>query len=167
MSTNKLDLLYFTNNQARKQIHSDEKQIEEKEINKSDIKFYRKRILQLTKDLLRGKKMSNIINGSFDAYIDTAIKSFKFEDEAELLQAEFKDLEEKKKKNKTSTEFKSSESDKFMMKDLKNKKNDNIKNFAIIKTKKKKEKLITPIQRKFDLKTDVLKNKGVKKKKSN
>ena len=111
--------------------------------------------------------MSNIINGSFDAYIDTAIKSFKFEDEAELLQAEFKDLEEKKKKNKTSTEFKSSESDKFMMKDLKNKKNDNIKNFAIIKTKKKKEKLITPIQRKFDLKTDVLKNKGVKKKKSN
>ena len=152
MSTNKLDLLYFTNNQARKQIHSDEKQIEEKEINKSDIKFYRKRILQLTKDLLRGKKMSNIINGSFDAYIDTAIKSFKFEDEAELLQAEFKDLEEKKKKNKTSTEFKSSESDKFMMKDLKNKKNDNIKNFAIIKTKKKKEKLITPIQRKFDLK---------------
>ena len=167
MSTNKLDLLYFTNNQARKQIHSDEKQIEEKEINKSDIKFYRKRILQLTKDLLRGKKMSNIINGSFDAYIDTAIKSFKFEDEAELLQAEFKDLEEKKKKNKTSTEFKSSESDKFMMKDLKNKKNDNIKNFAIIKTKKNKEKLITPIQRKFDLKTDVLKNKGVKKKKSN
>jgi len=167
MSTNKLDLLYFTNNQARKQIHSDEKQIEEKEINKSDIKFYRKRILQLTKDLLRGKKMSNIINGSFDAYIDTAIKSFKFEDEAELLQAEFKDLEEKKKKNKTSTEFKSSESDKFMMKDLKNKKNDNIKNFAIIKTKKTKEKLITPIQRKFDLKTDVLKNKGVKKKKSN
>lgn len=167
MSTNKLDLLYFTNNQARKQIHSDEKQIEEKEINKSDIKFYRKRILQLTKDLLRGKKMSNIINCSFDAYIDTAIKSFKFEDEAELLQAEFKDLEEKKKKNKTSTEFKSSESDKFMMKDLKNKKNDNIKNFAIIKTKKKKEKLITPIQRKFDLKTDVLKNKGVKKKKSN
>ena len=167
MSTNKLDLLYFTNNQARKQIHSDEKQIEEKEINKSDIKFYRKRILQLTKDLLRGKKMSNIINGSFDAYIDTAIKSFKFEVEAELLEAEFKDLEEKKKKNKTSTEFKSSESDKFMMKDLKNKKNDNIKNFAIIKTKKKKEKLITPIQRKFDLKTDVLKNKGVKKKKSN
>ena len=167
MSTNKLDLLYFTNNQARKQIHSDEKQIEEKEINKSDIKFYRKRILQLTKDLLRGKKMSNIINGSFDAYIDTAIKSFKFEDEAELLQAEFKDLEEKKKKNKTSTEFKSSESDKFMMKDLKNKKNDNIKNFAIIKTKKKKKKLKKPTQQKFDLKKDVLKNKGVKKKKSN
>ena len=57
------------------------------------------------------------------------------------------------------------ESDKLMMKDLKNKKNDTIKNFAIVKTKNKQEKIKTFTQKKIDLKTEELKNKGVKKKK--
>ena len=52
MATNKIDLMYFTNNSARRMI--DEKEEEkEKKLDKKDIKFYRKRILQLTKDLLR------------------------------------------------------------------------------------------------------------------
>ena len=164
MATNKIDLMYFTNNSARRMI--DEKdQEKEKKLDKKDIKFYRKRILQLTKDLLRGGKSSNIINESFTAFAETAIKSFKFEDEAEILQKEFEDLEEKKKASKGKKEFVSLESDKLMMKDLRNKKNDTIKNFAVVKTKKKKEKIKTPTQKKIDLKTEELKNKGVKKKK--
>ena len=64
MATNKIDLMYFTNNSARRMI--DEKEEEkEKKLDKKDIKFYRKRILQLTKDLLRGGKTTNIINESF------------------------------------------------------------------------------------------------------
>ncbi|RZD41970.1 MAG: hypothetical protein CXT73_04050 [Methanobacteriota archaeon] len=167
MLTNKIDLLYFTNSKARKTIHNNEEKKENKEIsiNKKDVKFYRKRILQLTKDLLRGTESSIIIKESFNAYINTAIKSFKFEDETEILQEEFKDLEEKKEKDKSNKEFKSIESDKLMMKDLKNKKKDNIKNFAIVKIKKKQENIKTPTQKKIDLKTEKLKNKGVKKKK--
>jgi len=166
MATNKIDLMYFTNNSARRMM--DEKEKEKKKqnkIDKKDVKFYRKRILQLTKDLLRGGKSSNIINESFNAFVETAIKSFKFQDEAEILQKEFEDLEEKKKASKGKKEFVSLESDKLMMKDLKNKKNDTIKNFAVVKTKKKKEKIKTPTQKKIDLKTEELKNKGVKKKK--
>lgn len=166
MATNKIDLMYFTNNSARRMM--DEKEKEKKKqnkIDKKDVKFYRKRILQLTKDLLRGGKSSNIINESFNAFVETAIKSFKFQDEAEILQKEFEDLEEKKKANKDEKEFVSLESDKLMMKDLRNKKNDTIKNFAVVKTKKKKEKIKTPTQKKIDLKTEELKNKGVKKKK--
>jgi len=164
MATNKIDLMYFTNNSARRMM--DEKdQGEEKKLDKKDIKFYRKRILQLTKDLLRGGKTSNIINESFTAFAETAIKSFKYDDEAEILQKEFEDLEEKKKASKGGKEFVSLESDKLMMKDLKNKKNDTIKNFAIVKTKKKQEKIKTFTQKKIDLKTEELKNKGVKKKK--
>ncbi len=166
MLTNKIDLLYFTNSKARKTIHNNEEKKENKEIsiNKKDVKFYRKRILQLTKDLLRGNENSIIIKESFHAYINTVIKSFKFQDETEILQEEFKDLEEKKK-NKCNKDFKSIESDKLMMKDLVNKKNDNIKNFAIVKTKKTKEKIKTPTQKNINLKTEKLKNKGVKKKK--
>ena len=95
----------------------------------------------------------------------SAIKSFKYQDESEILQKEFEDLEEKKKANKDEKEFVSLESDKLMMKDITNKKNDTIKNFAVVKTKKKKEKIKTPTQKKIDLKTEELKNKGVKKKK--
>ena len=166
MATNKIDLMYFTNNSARRMMDEKEKEKEKQnKIDKKDVKFYRKRILQLTKDLLRGGKSSNIINESFNAFVETAIKSFKFQDEAEILQKEFEDLEEKKKASKGKKEFVSLESDKLMMKDLKNKKNDTIKNFAVVKTKKKKEKIKTPTQKKIDLKTEELKNKGVKKKK--
>jgi hypothetical protein len=146
-------------------MHENEEMLEEEDIlNKKDVKFYRKRILQLTKDLLRGNENSSIIKDSFNAYINTVIKSFKFQDEAEILQEEFKDLEERKKQ-KCNKGFNSTESDKLMMKDLINKKKDNIKNFAIVKTKKNKEKMKTPTQKNINLKTEKLKNKGVKKKK--
>ena len=73
---------------------------------------------------------------------------------------------EKIKKENKGKKFESMDSDKLMMKVIKNKTNDNIKNFAIVTNKKKKEKLKTPKQKKIHLKTDKLKNKGVKKKKS-
>ena len=96
MATNDIDLMYFTNSNARKMMDEKKKKKEkQKKIDKKDIKFYRKRILQLTKDLLRGGKSSNIINESFNAFIETAIKSFKFQDEAEILQKEFEDYWEK------------------------------------------------------------------------
>ena len=82
------------------------------------------------------------------------------------MQEEYKDLERKKKTNNKIKEFKSIDSDKLMMKEIKNKTNDNIKNFAVVKNKKKKERMKTPTQKKIDLKTDKLKNKGIKKKKS-
>ena len=74
MATNKIDLMYFTNNSARRMI--DEKEEEkEKKLDKKDIKFYRKRILQLTKDLLRGGKTSNIINESITTLLNSLYKS--------------------------------------------------------------------------------------------
>ena len=165
MATNDIDLLYFSNTYGLKKL------IEKKEqkkiiINKEDKKFYKKRIIQLTKDLLKGKCDNNIINASFNAYIKTAIEDFKFIDKKEIIQEEYKDLEKKKKVNKKIEEFKLIDSDKLMMKEIKNKTNDNIKNFAVVKNKKKKDKMKTPKQKEINIKTDKLKNKGVKKKKS-
>jgi hypothetical protein len=164
MSTSDIDLLYFTNNNARKMM-VDKGDTRKNDINKTDKKFYRKRILQLTKELLKKEGKNNIINESFNAYIKTAIDFFQFIDKEEIMQEEYKDLEEKKRKD-SNKEFKSIDSDKLMMKEIKNKTKDNIKNFAIITNKKKKEKLKTPKQKEINLKTDKLKNKGVKKKKS-
>ena len=165
MATNDIDLLYFSNTYGLKKIAEKEEQKKDI-INKEDKKFYKKRIIQLTKDLLKGKGDNNIINASFNAYIKTAIEHFKFIDKKEIMQEEYKDLERKKKTNNKIKEFKSIDSDKLMMKEIKNKTNDNIKNFAVVKNKKKKERMKTPTQKKIDLKTDKLKNKGIKKKKS-
>ena len=165
MATNDIDLLYFSNTYGLKKIAEKEEQKKDI-INKEDKKFYKKRIIQLTKDLLKGKCDNNIINASFNAYIKTAIEHFKFIDKKEIIQEEYKDLEKKKKTNNKIGDFKSINSDKLIMKEVKNKTNDNIKNFAVVKNKKKKDKMKTPTQKKIDLKTDKLKNKGVKKKKS-
>ena len=115
ISINQIDLEYLTNYSYEHHFNKPKKN----DVYYDDLEFYKIRIFKLTKDLLRGNESSIIIKESFHAYINTAIKSFKFEDETEILQEEFKDLEEKKKKDKTNKEFKSIESDKLMMKDLK------------------------------------------------
>ena len=61
MATNKIDLMYFTNHQARKRINEKEEEDKNK-ISKEDKKFYKKRIIQLTKDLLKKECDNNIIN---------------------------------------------------------------------------------------------------------
>ena len=163
MSTSEIDLLYFTNNQTRRKMNEREEKNHDV-VSKEDKKFYRKRIIQLTKDLFKDKTDYNIINDSFDAYIKSVIDYFKFIDKKEIMQEEYKDLEKKTTANKKVKEYDSRESDKLMMKEVTMKTNDNIKNFALVTNKKKKDKLKTPKQKDINLKTDKLKNKGVKKK---
>ena len=91
MATNEIDLLYFTNNQARRKMVEKEEE-EKNKISKGDKKFYKKRIIQLTKDLLKKESDNNIINSSFNAYIKTAIDFFQFIDKKEIMQDEYKDL---------------------------------------------------------------------------
>ena len=61
-----------------------------------DIAFYRKRILNTTKDLLRKKSVNSAVDGSFIEYCNELIKYFKFIDKKEVLQEEYKNLKEKK-----------------------------------------------------------------------
>ena len=84
MATNDIDLFYFSNTYGLKKIAEKEEQKKDI-INKEDKKFYKKRIIQLTKDLLKGKGDNNIINASFNAYIKTAIEHFKFIDKKEII----------------------------------------------------------------------------------
>ena len=71
---NQIDLLYLTNPNLKIKYN---KQVE-KLIDEDDIKFYRKRILVMTKYLLRGEKINNTINSAFDNYVEQLIKYFKF-----------------------------------------------------------------------------------------
>ena len=61
-----------------------------------DIKFYRKRILLVTKNYLRGETLTNEITGAFDSYAEQLIKHFKFIDKTDMVQKEYKNANYKK-----------------------------------------------------------------------
>ena len=63
-------------------------------VNKEDLKFYRKRILQQTKNYLREGRLENSIDRAFDNYADKLIEYYKFIDKKEIIQKEYENMEE-------------------------------------------------------------------------
>jgi hypothetical protein len=57
-----------------------------------DIKFYRKRINQITKDMCRGEFIDETLKSIFINYTTTLIYYFKRLDEKDILQTEYNDL---------------------------------------------------------------------------
>ena len=89
-----VDLLYLTNPNFKLKYNKKFTKL----ISDEDLKFYRKRILQETKDMLRGGKINETINNAFEQYINELIKYYKFMDKQTIIQQEYKDLPKKKSK---------------------------------------------------------------------
>ena len=70
------DLLYLTNPNFKLKYNKEVTKI----VDSEDVKFYRKRILQDTKDLLRGNNITEDIQNMFDRFCDELIKYYKFTD---------------------------------------------------------------------------------------
>ena len=85
----KLDLLYLTNPNI---MHKYTKTQELNSIDKEEFKFYRKRILMLTKDYLRGHKENTTLDNVFNSYANSLIDYFKFIDKKEIIQEDYKNL---------------------------------------------------------------------------
>jgi len=63
--------------------------------NKSDIKFYRKRITALTKEMLKGDMPDNsYIKTIYDTYVNGLIKYFKMQDTTDIIQKQYADSAE-------------------------------------------------------------------------
>jgi len=161
LSGNKqIDFLYLTNpcildkyNRTRPE--------KTKIVTEEDVKFYRKRILGVTKNYLRGETLTNEITGAFDSYAEQLIKHFKFIDKTEMVQKEYKNLS--KKKSNPVVNFKLMNQNKLMMRDKKNTVK-TIKDFLPIVVKEKsKKKMIIPKQKIYDIKNPILRSKGLKK----
>jgi hypothetical protein len=144
-------------------------------INKKDKKFYRKRIFDLTKSLLINKdKPTDLfpdVKCAFDNYVKTCINYFKAIDNNDIIQDEYKYLEnvEEIMNEHLENEIDVSElnidskekADKLMMRSI------NIKptlNNFVQKIKIKSEEMIIPKQKEVNLKDPTLKIKGIKKK---
>ena len=61
---------------------------------KADVKFYKKRIIQLTKDMMKGEHITNSVNKSYNEYMKSCVAYLKFLDTKDILQEEYKDIPE-------------------------------------------------------------------------
>ena len=141
-----IDLLYLTNPNFKIKYNKEISKI----VDEEDIKFYRKRILQDTKQQLRGEVINEDIKNVFHLYANELIKHYKFIDKKELIQEEYKDLP--KKKQKKPKNFKLKNENELLMKKPEIVKK-TIKDFIpIIVKERKKKKMIIPKQKKYDIK---------------
>lgn len=161
-STTDIDLLYFSNKQLS-QKYNKTQEIENKNIvvSDEDREFYKKRVYQMTKELLRGKKINSMIDESFNEFLNITIKHLKFVDKKDIIQNDYKDI--KQKERKVDENFELMDKNKLMMKDKKNKKK-TIKEFVNIVNKKKQSKVFLPEKKVINLKSTELKEKGIKSK---
>ena len=89
-----VDLLYLTNPNFKLKYNKQIKKL----VNEEDLKFYRKRVLQETKDMLRGNRITTVIDNAFENFVNELIKHYKFIDKKQIIQNEYKDLSERKSK---------------------------------------------------------------------
>ena len=154
-----LDLLYLTNPNFKIKYNEPVSNI-----NKEEIKFYRKRILQTTKDFLRGNNLNPLIDSLFEEYSNQLIQHYKFIDKKDIIQKEYDNI-----KNKTTSKadnFKLEENNKLIMKASEPPKK-TIKDFMPIVVKpKKNKKIIIPKLKDYKLKDPENRIKGLKKEKS-
>jgi hypothetical protein len=145
-------------------------------INKKDKKFYRRRILSLTKDLLSKEETEIVVSPdikyAFDNLVKTCVSYFKILDRNDIIQEDFNDFnkgineEIKEEKELSETEqFLKEENEKLLMRSVKLSTH-SLDNFIKIKMTKQAEELIIPQQKEINLKDPILKNKGVNKKKN-
>ena len=167
MDTEKVTLTYLTN-----PIYNlDEKKTStikcEPSISKNEIKFYRKRINALSRNLMKGEVANDNVKAAHDDFIKVAIEYFKFIDTEEILQTEYdgcdKDVDAI---SDAAKEFSIEEANDCIL--SKQEPSNTLDNYVTIKTIKTSQtdgKIKHPQRRKINLHSEELRYKGVKSKK--
>jgi len=154
-----MDLLYLTNDRMRTRVGN-----LNNGVNKEELKFYRKRILQQTKNYLREARLESSIDRAFDNYADKLIEYYKFIDKKEMIQKEYEDMKDSPKKKIKDMNI--MEENKKMMKEVEPHVK-TIKDFINVVTEKPKKKRVIPKLKEYNLKKEELRIKGLVKEKSN
>jgi hypothetical protein len=143
-----------------------------------DVKFYRKRIYYLTKEMLLSKEQPMHIlpevKIAFDNYAKTCINYFKVIDRNDIIQEDYKEfyqepieineLNEDKVLNESELLNKKEDANNYLMRQIKVKKN-SLDRF-VKKTSNNPKEIILPKQKNINLKDPSLKNKGIIEKKN-
>lgn len=154
-----IDLLYLTNDRVRARVEN-----LDNGVNKEELKFYRKRILQQTKNYLREGRLENSIDRAFDNFADKLIEYYKFIDKKEIIQKEYEDMKDSPKKKIKDMNI--LEENKKMMREVEPPIK-TIKDFVSVVSEKPKKKRVIPKLKEYNLKKEELRIKGLVKEKSN
>jgi hypothetical protein len=141
------------------------------ENNKHDKRFYRKRILQLAKDMLINTPEDTLPSDvifAFENFVKMCIPYFKIVDKTDIIQNEYDTVDLLNIVSNTDSEgtdtYNVELSNKLMMRSIKMEKN-TLDKFVKFKTLTK-EPMIIPVQKEINLKDPSLRNKGIVKKKN-
>ena len=158
ISLNKINLEYLTNSCYMQRLSTSKKN----DTYDTDINFYKKRIFNTTKHLLRGQQIDSAVNASFRNFASVCVEYFKFIDKRDIIQEDYKD--HKKLETIPSKTFNIGDSNNLLLK----KKNNFIDIIELMKVERVKtavpKKIIMPKGRNFNLKHPTFKTKGLKKK---
>jgi hypothetical protein len=161
---------------VNKDIYEKMQYTDKNKLNKKEKKFYRKRILNLTKDLLLKKdinydEINPDIKNSFDNFIKTSIHYFKTIDKNDILQEDYKefnllndtldDINNNILDNQMNSAF-DEQDNRLFMRSIKIK--NGLDSFVKIKSIKKAEEIILPKLKEINLQDPNLRNKGIQKK---
>ena len=162
-SLNTIDLEYLINPIFAKTTSNITKS--EKNNYEEDIKFYKKRIFKVTKDMLRGKKIETDIDKAFMNYTKACIEYFKFIDKAEIIQKDYKMYSQK---STTKKDIASIVMPDHLLMGTPPAITKTIPECYPVKVTNKKKKItFFPKRRDIDIKNPELKVKGLKKKNVN
>jgi hypothetical protein len=143
----------------------------EKQINKEELNFYRKRIYNLFKEIISNKQPSDMppdVKYAYDTFIKASIHYFKVADNNDLLQEEYKDVEFPL--HECSEEYAehainivaNNEADKLLMRSVKMDL-PTLDKYVKRTSVKKNNNVILPKSREVNIMVPEFKNKGLKK----
>jgi hypothetical protein len=172
---NDLSLEFFLNKETYSK-HLEKRSAESKKEYKKDKRFYRKRIYELTKQLINEDDTNPVIcnkdlHFAFEMYSKICIEYFKILDKNDILQEDYSHLLNSSSQinidpnlsieNINSIE----EADQLLMRSIKIVEPNSLEKLVKRKsTKSIKKELPLPIQKNIDLKNPILKKKGIKEK---
>ena len=144
-------------------------------VNNSDRKFYKKRIYDLTKQLLSNEPVSenmfpDVTNG-FQYYIKACIDYFKTLDKTDILQEDYQTIENSiniDRNNEINVENISNtqEANQLMMRSIKIQEPNSLEKLVKRTQTKYVKQMILPREKDINLKDPLLKNKGIREKKN-
>lgn len=140
-----------------------------KEENKQEVKFYKKRIYNLFKEIISGNPPQHLlpdVQYSYNNFLNASISYFKTIDNNDIIQSEYKDItfpDEIECDSISDISGNIINADKLMMRSVKMDIPTLDKYVIRTKTKKVEEKIIFPIKKEINLDDPELKIKGLKK----
>ena len=162
MISNEVDALtlqYFVNNKFEKSVNPDSIK-NNSGITTAERKFYKKRIIQLVKDLFKKSAPNDVLQSSFNDFVFSSMSYFKITDASEVMQEEYQNVEsDQKSACDNDVDISTLDQGIFNVASQES----TLDTFVTTKTVKMPEKIL-PKTRPINITNDKFKMKGVKKK---